>query len=175
MQTVSLYVLHHQVHALGRARAVDTLIELHNLRMREFTQDLDLSQGRFLPLNVHQFESIIDLNSDSLIGWLVNGLSHNGIGTRSDLLSKLIVIDVRATRGSKLSQAHVLHQSLLIEGLLGACSRMLFMSLSFSESLLVFFEFSGERILLFINESVGMSSLDVCSSVCKFIISASGC
>ena len=60
----------------------------------QFAQDLDLSEGGFPTLDVHEFESIIDLNGDFLSCRLVNGFLYDCIGSVTDLLAKGVVRDV---------------------------------------------------------------------------------
>ena len=55
-------VLHDQVDTLSGRRAVDTFVEFHDLGVLQLAQDLDLPEGRLLPLDVHELEAVIDLD-----------------------------------------------------------------------------------------------------------------
>ena len=46
-------VLHDKVNALCRRGTVDALVKFHDLRMLQLAEDLDFSESRFFPLNVH--------------------------------------------------------------------------------------------------------------------------
>jgi hypothetical protein len=50
METLTNSILHHKIHILG---GINRLVELDNRGMAQFMQDLDFSNSRFPPLNVH--------------------------------------------------------------------------------------------------------------------------
>ncbi len=134
--------------------------------MIQFTENFDLSEGRFLPLNVHELKTVIYFDSDPFSSGFVNGLSHDGICPIPDLLSKLVIRNIRASSGCEFPEAHniiVLRDSAqearglrYSSGI--ACVPHL---LSLLEGLFVLFQFSREGVLLLLN-GISMHSLDIC-------------
>jgi len=91
MQTFSLYILHHKVDIF---RSINSFKEPDNIVMTESGEDSNLSDGLFFTLNIHKFNSIILLDGHSFATWLVYALFHYGIGTVSNLLTEMIIIQV---------------------------------------------------------------------------------
>ena len=80
-------VLHDKVDALSGNWAVYTFIQPHHLGMIQLAEYFDFPESRFLPLYVHQLETVINFDGDSFSCGLMKGLLDNGICTVPDLLA----------------------------------------------------------------------------------------
>jgi len=99
MQTLPLNVLHDQVDVLGR---VDCLDQFNDALVIEPTENSYLSDGLFLPMDVHQFESVVLFDGYMFPCIAVECLFDNCIGPFAYLFAKVVGGDVRTACGCEL-------------------------------------------------------------------------
>ena len=74
--------------------------------MIKFAQYFNLSESRLLPLNIHEFKTVVYFYCYTFIRRFMNGLADDSIGTVSDLLPELVVRDVGAASRCEFPQPH---------------------------------------------------------------------
>lgn len=63
--------------------------------MVESGQDFDLSLHLLLPVQIMQFELVVLLDGDNLLGGFVQSLIHNCESSAANLLAERVHIDIR--------------------------------------------------------------------------------
>ena len=93
MQTFALHILHDEVDVLS---SVDGFVEFHNAVVVKSTENSDFANRLLFPLDVHELHSVVLFDRDFFAARLVKALLHHGIRTRTNLLAKMVVIEVGA-------------------------------------------------------------------------------
>lgn len=151
MQTFALSVLHYKINSLW---CVNWLIEFNDVWVADFRKDFNFSECWFLSLKVHELVSIIHLDCNLFTSGFMCAFFYHSVSSMTNLLSKMIIVDIWTTWcckfscSSRNSWSCSWIASLKVLSICGLLEEWLILSMLYTISFSVFFEFTSEWVLL---------------------------
>ena len=99
MKTLALDVIHNEIDVL---RCVNRFVKFDDTIVIESAQNTDFSDRLLLPLDVHELLSVVLLDRNLFSTRLVDALFHHGIGTVTNLLAEMVLVDIGAVGRGEL-------------------------------------------------------------------------
>jgi hypothetical protein len=100
VQRDAFYVFHHQKHLLWIVKCFE---QLDDVFVVHFRQDFYFSDNALSSLRVEQFVLVVDFDCDSSSLVFVEATADYSVGTLTNLLAHLVVVDVARLTGAELT------------------------------------------------------------------------